>query len=395
MSIPKAFAFILRFILATGLLTACSAWATAELLPDLLRMDSGSPVQTISEWEYRRAELLKHLEAEQYGHALEVPPLILKSSRSSLDAGANALLTHLKFGFSGLRGPELLVRQVEPLGAAAKTHVIIITGSCDSKTLRGATPMSNPYCDDLIKDYSTGVSEGIAQGISFSFVQVTRVFPDSAQDYPKALEPWISPTDPNPPGAIIAWASLARAFREYEAKTHPAIRPWVMGFSRYGKAAALSLALDPGFSGGILHMSGSLGTTLSRGNDRETLASIAKNFPHWINGTLRSDPNPEHLSTDQHALIALAAPRPVLIDDGEWDLWSNPALSVQAAELAAKAGTRIYGCLPLIKLQPDNQTPIFEKNQCLVHKYFTQPHSLLAGNWKLILKFVLGPEHLQ
>lgn len=345
-----------------SLLLASSA--TAELrLPPLLVSKSGISVTNPLTWLLRRQELLQELSDEIYGSPFQGIAL------RTVDPGL--------VEFPEIPGqPKMKIARFEPPAQQRSgTTVLVISGCATAK---------HPDCDSLLKNYSAGIEKGLAQGLSFIFIDAPSVFPDNPKKYDASIAPWLSGGSDSP-GALMAWASLVAAFHEHEQMLHPTESYWVMGFSRSGKVAALSLALDQGLAGGILHFTGSLGTTLSRGNDEETLASIAKNYPHWVSRALRDDPNPDHLSTDQHALIALAAPRPVLIDDGDLDSWSNPALSVQAAQEASVVWTKIYG-KPGLKVLGSGDSEL--DGAPLVHKNFFQVHSLLSSNWNIILKFI-------
>ena len=53
---------------------------------------------------------------------------------------------------------------------------------------------------------------------------------------------------------------------------------------------------------------------------------INKDFPHWFAGNFKAfNDEPARLPFDQHCLIALCAPRPVLLSCATEDLWANPA----------------------------------------------------------------------
>ena len=55
------------------------------------------------------------------------------------------------------------------------------------------------------------------------------------------------------------------------------------------------------------------------------MKAINDHFPHWFNARFKEfNDAPERLPFDQHCLVALCAPRPVLLSNAEGDEWSNP-----------------------------------------------------------------------
>jgi len=123
--------------------------------------------------------------------------------------------------------------------------------------------------------------------------------------------------------------------------TEPAIdarRIAVVGHSRNGKTALLAAAFDERIALAIPSQAGCGGTApcrptpdLTKLNEKgrptaETVAVINKSFPHWFCGNFQAfNEAPEKLPFDQHALIALCAPRPILLSNATEDLWANPA----------------------------------------------------------------------
>lgn len=140
-------------------------------------------------------------------------------------------------------------------------------------------------------------------------------------------------SDESAPGTIACWAwSLSRtldylAIDEYVDHESVAL----VGHSRNGKAALLAGAMDDRAAMVIPSQSGCGGAGPCRdiGEEwgaRETVERINTAFPHWFCGNFkRYNDDPDRLPFDQHALIALCAPRPFLLSSAADDLWANPA----------------------------------------------------------------------
>ena len=62
---------------------------------------------------------------------------------------------------------------------------------------------------------------------------------------------------------------------------------------------------------------------------------MVKSYPHWFAPALQAYADtPEALPIDQHQLLALAAPTPLLIGNGRRDVWSDPNSTYENAFLA-------------------------------------------------------------
>src|ERR671925_526907 len=63
----------------------------------------------------------------------------------------------------------------------------------------------------------------------------------------------------------------------------------------------------------------------SRGKVGESVKQINYGFPHWFNSRFKEfNDHPDRLPFDQHCLVALVAPRPVLLTNAVEDTWANP-----------------------------------------------------------------------
>ena len=149
-------------------------------------------------------------------------------------------------------------------------------------------------------------------------------------------------------GTVAAWAwAYSRMIDVLENDPRidqDAIITW--GHSRYGKSALLAAAFDDRIDGVISHQSGTGGASLNRNKKGETVKAITDSYPHWFARRYASFAGREvEMSIDQHHMLALIAPRPVLLGNARRDVWSDPNGAFRAAmganpvyELAGSAG---------------------------------------------------------
>jgi hypothetical protein len=189
-------------------------------------------------------------------------------------------------------------------------------------------------------------------------------------------------------GTIAAWAwGLHRVVDYLSAdKDIDKHRIAVTGHSRLGKAAIVAAAFDERIALAAPLQSGTGGVAPSRGNAKsESVTRINTQFPHWFCDEFKTfNDQPERLPFDQHWLIALCAPRPVLVGCAQEDLWANPPGQFEML----KAADKVYR---LVGTDGLAVTKMPEVNQVIDSTlgYFIRPgkHSMTKGDWKVFLDY--------
>ena len=83
----------------------------------------------------------------------------------------------------------------------------------------------------------------------------------------------------------------------------------------------------------MVMQAGKGGATLTRSYAGETVKQLTASYPHWFSPSYAAYADREgDAPVDQHQLIALAAPRPLLLGNGWKDVWSDPNGSFRAAQ---------------------------------------------------------------
>lgn len=183
-------------------------------------------------------------------------------------------------------------------------------------------------------------------------------------------------------GTISVWAfAVSRALDALGGV--PAVdagRVAVFGNSRRGKTALWAAANDPRIAMVMAHQSGTAGAALARSPIGESIQAITTIYPQWFTDTFRTFSGAEEkLPIDQHQLLALLAPRPVLLTDGRDDTWADPPGARMAAEAATPAWA-LFGAAGL--------APAGAPDGSLVWRERPGGHAVLPEDWTGFLDFV-------
>src|ERR1041385_486292 len=235
----------------------------------------------------------------------------------------------------------------------------------------------------------------LAKGIGWATVYYGDIDPDFLGGLPfgiraSYLKPGQSEPAPDEWGAIAAWGwGLSRALDYFETdRDIDAHRVAIMGVSRLGKTVMWAGARDTRIAAVIASCSGEGGAALSRRNYGETIAHLVAptRYPYQFCANYKKwAADPTESPVDAHMLVALMAPRPVLLQTGSEDGWSDPKGEFLAA-VAAEPVYRLFGKQGLGTTEwPAPGTPILHDISYLMH---AGGHGTIASDWDTFQKFL-------
>lgn len=187
-------------------------------------------------------------------------------------------------------------------------------------------------------------------------------------------------------GAVAAWGwAFSRMIDVLENDPRidqHAIITW--GHSRYGKSALLAAAFDDRIDGVISHQSGTGGASLNRRKKGESVKAITNTYPHWFASRYAQYAGREdEMLIDQHHLLALIAPRPVLLGNARRDVWSDPNGAFRAA-MGADPVYELAGATGLDQQRLDEWKPDADI------AFWIRPgtHGVVKEDWPAFLEFL-------
>ncbi len=236
----------------------------------------------------------------------------------------------------------------------------------------------------------------LEHGIGVATIYYGDIDPDFLGGLPNGvralyLKPGQSEPAPDEWGAIAAWGwGLSRAMDYLETdRAVDAKRVAILGVSRLGKTVMWAGARDQRFAMVIASCSGEGGAALSRRNYGETIAHLTapSRYPYQFCANYAKYAKAvDQLPVDAHMLVALIAPRPLLLQTGDHDFWSDPKGEFLAA-VAAEPVYKLYGKQGLGTDQmPAAGQPILHDIGYLMH---AGGHGTVPADWNVFLQFML------
>ena len=293
-------------------------------------LERNGKVVDLAEWEIYKEEVKELFLTEEYGHL----PKKLIPSITSEEQGVN---------FAGKGRWESVFFTFENNGKShtVRTELILPKNKTNIPVflyISFASEVPNKYLPmEEILDNGFGV-------MTFDYQNVTT---DNG-DYSNGLYGLFSDNGQRCEfGKISLWAYMASACMDYlESRGEvDATKVAVAGHSRLGKTALLTSALDDRFFLTCSNNSGCCGCAVSRGKTEanETLEAITRVFPWWFSEKfLKYVSKEDTLPFDQHLLLALIAPRNLMIGGAVEDVWADNEGQLLSCKLASYVWT-LYG----------------------------------------------------
>ncbi|HEX2630238.1 MAG TPA: hypothetical protein VHM26_14525, partial [Chitinophagaceae bacterium] len=377
------------------------------VLPDPLITTKGKRITTAKEWlTIRRPELLHLFEFYQFGR---MPPPsrmiadVFEKGTPALNGLAIRKQVTVYLTGDSMHKVDLLMY----LPANKKRVPLILTVSFASNyQLSGDSNVRIGYTWTREGKKISGGQPGrfgkmdieqfIREGIGFATIYYGDIEPDFKTGYKEGIrgyylgqqqtfsdEQW---------GAISAWSwGLSRVMDYLETDPHvDSKRVALQGASRLGKTALWTGAYDERFKVIIASISGEGGAALSRRNYGENIKHItdtsryyyqfARNYHSFASKV-------DSLPFDAHMLVALVAPRALLLQTGDSDYWSDPRgefLSAIAAEPVYKLFNEKGPGTSIIPAAGDTSLAM-NKLGYYMHK---GGHTVLPEDWKLFIEFM-------
>jgi hypothetical protein len=375
-------------------------------LPDPLTLADGKPVRDAKTWtEKRRPEIVRLFEENQYGRSPGRPAgmtfEVFEKGTAAFDG--KAIRRRVRVHFSASHSMDMLLYL--PAKAAKPVPFLLhLSFAANSMTVDDpAVKGGEVWGPDKKKiPASQGRKFGqvdpvplIDAGFGFGTIYYGDIDPDFAggiQHGVRAQFLKAGQTEPGPDewGTIGAWAwGLSRALDYLETdKAVDAKRVAIMGVSRLGKTVMWAGAHDTRFALVIASCSGEGGAAISRRNYGETIAHLTAPSRYPYQFCANYGKFAEHIDrfpVDANMLVALIAPRTVLLQTGDQDYWSDPKGEFLAAVAAAPV-FKLFGKQGLDTDQmPPAGTAIFHTIGYFEH---IGPHGALASDWDQYLKFL-------
>lgn len=381
-------------------------------LPDPLVAPDGSKISSAADWHSKgRPATMELIEREMFGKAPPRPALSFRVEEAATPAlEGKVLRKQLAISLNGKPdGPHMDLLLYIPAGASGPVPVIF---GLNFRGNQGASKdpgiklcrswLQDDKKDGIVNNRATEASRGCeaerwqidyaaSRGYGVATICYADIDPDFHDEWKNgvhALFPEIEAgRDGATWGSIAAWAwgmSLGMDYLEKETSVD-AKRVICQGHSRLGKTALWAGARDTRFAAVISNDSGAGGAALNKRIFGETVARLNTSFPHWFCGNFKKYSDKEQdMAFDSHQLMALIAPRPLLITSATEDQWADP----RGEFLGGLGADPVYRLLGTDGLAAKEQpAPDHLVNSTIGYFLRTGPHDVTRADWGAYLDF--------
>lgn len=388
----------------------------AYKLPDPLVAADNSEVRKAEQWPSRRAEIMELFREQMYGRVPQPEVQLRFEVHEEEKAALKGRAIRRQVRIRCRRGERevvlnlLLYLPVDEVAKKTKVPVFLGLNFWGNQTtqpdpeieisknwVRSSKGRGNK--DHRATEASRGKSTNrwpvelvLSRGYGLATIYYSDIDPDIHDGFKNgvhALFPRQKNTEhaPDAWGSIATWAwGLSRGLDYLETDEQVnGKRVVVVGHSRLGKTSLWAGASDQRFWMVVSNNSGCGGAALSRRRFGETVAIINRAFPHWFCGNFKAyNKHEDKLPLDQHMLVALMAPRPVLVCSAVKDRWADP----RGEFLAAKNAAPVYRLLGTDGIGVET----WPKPQELIKSrigYYLRPgkHDMTSEDWTAYLDF--------
>lgn len=389
-------------------------------LPDPLRTAEGREVTSAELWaKTRRPELLRLFETHVYGKTpkpetpVPVAYEVVSENPGALGGKAIRREVTIRFG-EGPDAPHIDLLVFLPKDAARDKPAAAFLGlnfdgnhsvSHDPDVRLPTSWMREGQGKAVVDHRATEGGRGgtadrwcVEKVVGRGYAVATACYNDIDPDFDDGFQNGVHPLfyrpgqerpDADQWGSIGAWAwGLSRALDYLETTPEvDAKRVAVLGHSRLGKTSLWAGAQDQRFAMVISNNSGEGGASLARRDFGETVADLNRNFPHWFCGNYKQySEDVDGLPVDQHQLIALIAPRPVLVSSAEEDRWADPRGEFLAAQ-GADPVYRLLGTDGLLLSEWPAATEDSLSKGTIGYRHRPGKHDVTPSDWDAFLDF--------
>jgi hypothetical protein len=411
------FHFILSFgffILFKNVISyAQDTTGTAKILRTIrnpLLLNNGKIIKTKKDWfKKRRPELLSFFTAEVYGQAPGIPKKMTFKVTDKDTLALNGIATRKQISvlFEGTEdGQKMSILMYTPNKIKNKVPVFLGLNFHGNQAINAdknieiTTDWVKNKTEGVIDNKATDATRGIAskqwplemilkEGYGIATIYAGDIAPDFKEGYKTGVQTMFPEllNRPDNLSTMGAWAwGLSRAMDYLETDTAVnSDKVIVFGTSRLGKGALWAGATDDRFAMVISNESGAGGAKLYHHVYKEDIAQICRVFPHWFSNNFQKfNKKDTVLPFDQHLMMALIAPRPLLIASAKEAYVCDP----YGEFLGALAVSPVYDFLgkdPLpIQSLPKENKPAFG----IVGYYMRSgKHDIVLYDWEQFINF--------